>query len=72
MKKIIAILSLAMMTNVSAQTLKNIAYKDGAQKLNALATGNTNQKRPAVLILPAWKGIDNEAKQAALDLQKEG
>ncbi|MFN3020663.1 hypothetical protein ACK1KB_06705 [Chryseobacterium sp. TY3] len=53
MKKIIAILSLAMMTNVSAQTLKNIAYKDGAQKLNALATDNTNQKRPAVLILPA-------------------
>ncbi|MGL6038539.1 MAG: dienelactone hydrolase family protein [Soonwooa sp.] len=72
MKKIIAILSLAMMTNVSAQTLKNVAYKDGAQKLNALATDNTNQKRPAVLILPAWKGIDNEAKQAALDLQKEG
>ncbi|WP_312323995.1 dienelactone hydrolase family protein [Soonwooa sp.] len=72
MKKIIAILSLVMMTNISAQTLKNVAYKDGSQKLNALVTDNTNQKRPAVLILPAWKGIDNEAKQAALDLQKEG
>lgn len=72
MKKIIAILSLAMMTNISAQTLKNLAYKDGSQKLNTLITDNTNQKRPAVLILPAWKGIDNEAKQAALDLQKEG
>lgn len=72
MKKIIAILSLVMVTNISAQSLKTVTYKDGNQKLNALVTDNTGQKRPAVLILPAWKGIDNEAKQAALDLQKEG
>src|SRR5690606_18136715 len=40
--------------------------------LNGLITSNADKKGPAVLILPAWKGIDNEAKQAALQLEKEG
>lgn len=30
------------------------------------------QKLPGVLILPAWRGVDNEARQAAMDLEKEG
>jgi dienelactone hydrolase len=37
-----------------------------------LVTSNTGKKLQGVLILPAWKGIDQEAKQAALDLEKEG
>ncbi|MGX9985626.1 dienelactone hydrolase family protein [Soonwooa purpurea] len=73
MKKLVLISAcLFMLTSMSAQTLKKVNYQDAKQKLNALVTDNTQQKRPAVLILPAWKGIDNEAKQAALDLQKEG
>ncbi|WP_379965460.1 dienelactone hydrolase family protein [Epilithonimonas sp. UC225_85] len=55
-----------------AQTLKTIAYKDGTQKLNGLVTSNAGKKLPGVLILPAWKGIDNEAKDAALQLEKQG
>ncbi len=55
-----------------AQTLKTISYKDGIQKLNGLVTSNTGKKLPGVLILPAWKGIDEEAKTAALELQKQG
>ena len=55
-----------------AQNLKPVAYKDGNQKLSGLVTENAGQKRPGVLILPAWKGIDEEAKDAALKLQKEG
>jgi len=55
-----------------AQTLKTIAYKDGTQKLNGLVTSNAGKKLPGVLILPAWKGIDDEAKNAALELQKQG
>lgn len=55
-----------------AQTLKTIAYKDGTQKLNGLVTSNAGKKLPGVLILPAWKGIDNEAKNAALELEKQG
>lgn len=55
-----------------AQNLKPIVYKDGTQKLNGLITDNTTGKKPGVLILPAWMGIDNEAKTAALELQKQG
>lgn len=55
-----------------AQALKPIAYKDGSQKLNGLVSSNAGKKLPGVLILPAWKGIDNEAKNAALQLEKQG
>lgn len=57
---------------VQAQDLKPVGYQDGTQKLNGLVTSNAGQKLPGVLILPAWKGIDNEARQAALNLEKEG
>ncbi len=55
-----------------AQQLKSVAYKDGNQKLNGLVTSNAGKKLPGVLILPAWKGIDNEAKNAAIELEKQG
>lgn len=58
--------------NANAQKLKTIVYKDGAQQLNGMVSSNAGKKLPGVLILPAWKGIDNEAKQAALDLEKQG
>lgn len=54
------------------QQLKTVTYKDGAQKLNGLVTSNAGKKLPGVLILPAWKGIDQEAKTAAADLEKQG
>lgn len=55
-----------------AQELKPVAYADGNQKLNGLVTSNAGKNLPGVLILPAWKGIDNESRTAALDLAKEG
>ena len=56
-----------------AQNHKNIVYKDGNHRLNGLITNNYNQKGlPGVLILPAWKGIDSEAKVAASNLEKMG
>lgn len=55
-----------------AQQLRSVSYKDGNQKLNGLVTSNTGKKLPGVLILPAWKGIDNEAKNAAIELEKQG
>ncbi len=58
--------------SVFSQNLKKVAYKDGTQKLSGLVTSNTGKKLPGVLILPAWKGIDNEAKIAAADLEKQG
>lgn len=61
-----------VLLSVSAQQLKPVIYTDGNQKLNGLVTSNSGKKLQGVLILPAWKGIDQEAKQAALDLEKEG
>jgi len=52
--------------------LKPVNYADGTQKLIGMVTTNTGKKLPGVLILPAWKGIDEEAKTAALELQKQG
>ena len=74
MKNVIQCLFLIvlMMNTTNAQNLKQVAYKDGSQKLNGLVTDNTTKKSPGVLILPAWKGIDNEAKNAATELQKQG
>lgn len=54
------------------QSLKTVSYMDGTQELNGLVTANAGQRLPGVLILPAWKGIDNEARTAALELEKEG
>ncbi|MCC6287718.1 MAG: dienelactone hydrolase family protein [Chitinophagaceae bacterium] len=73
MKKIfliMAIISTVLFTN--AQDLKPVAYSDGTQKLNGLVTKNAGKKLPGVLILPAWKGIDQEAKDAAIALEKQG
>lgn len=73
MKAQILIFSILFSLTSFAQNLKPVVYNDGSQKLNGLITSNHDQKNlPAVLILPAWKGIDNEAMQAALDLEKEG
>ncbi|WP_312899976.1 dienelactone hydrolase family protein [Chryseobacterium taichungense] len=54
------------------QNLKPVAYQDGSQKLNGLVTSNAGKKLPGVLILPAWKGIDDEAKTTAKELEKQG
>lgn len=73
MKELIAIITLMGVFQIStAQTLKTVSYQDGTQKLNGLVTANAGQQLPGVLILPAWKGADNEARAAALDLEKEG
>lgn len=63
---------LAMCTTLNAQQLKLASYTDGQQKLNGMRTGNSGKNLAGVLILPAWKGIDQEAKDAALNLQKQG
>lgn len=73
MKKFTSLFLLVFMTQIAfAQNLKLLSYKDGTQKLNGLITDNTNTQKPGVLILPAWKGIDNEAKTAAIVLEKQG
>ncbi|MCC7524051.1 MAG: dienelactone hydrolase family protein [Chitinophagaceae bacterium] len=63
---------LGIMNIAGAQQLKSTTYYDGSQKLNGLVTSNAGKKLPGVLILPAWKGIDDEAKDAAIALEKQG
>jgi len=53
-------------------SLKTISYKNGNQKFTGVITSNHGKNLPGVLILPSWMGIDEEAKNAALDLEKEG
>ena len=57
----------------SAQ-LNSVAYQDGTQKLNGIASvaRKTSKTKPGVLILPAWKGIDKHAKDSAEMLSKLG
>lgn len=55
-----------------SQNLNEIRYYDNLTELNGLITSNVEINQPAVLILPAWMGIDNEAKTAALNLSEKG
>ncbi len=72
MKIVFSLVAIMLIMKFSlAQQLKAITYNDGNQKLNGLVTSNAGKKLPGVLILPAWKGIDQEAKEAALALQKQ-
>jgi len=72
MKKLLLGALILLAGFAKAQKLKTVAYADGSQKLNGLVTSNSGKKLPGVLILPAWKGIDDEAKTAALELEKQG
>lgn len=71
-KSIILATAIMASNTIFSQKLKTISYQDGGQKLNGLITSNAGKKLPGVLILPAWKGIDEEARTAATDLEKEG
>jgi dienelactone hydrolase len=54
--------------------LKLINYADGNQKLIGLSAkpDKALPSKPGVLILPAWKGIDNNSKQSAQELAALG
>ena len=73
MKKTLIVLLSFVILQFKAQ-LKPIAYADGAQKLSGLlATPKANSKKKAgVLILPAWMGIDENAKEKAEKLSAQG
>ncbi len=63
---------MGLIQSLSAQSLNAVKYADGAQELNGLVTSNAGKNLPGVLILPAWMGIDDEAKTVALELEKQG
>ncbi len=70
MKNNILLLITIFSMQVTHSQLKPIAYADGNQKLNGfgIEAKTTTTKKAGVLILPAWKGIDNHSKEVAQQL----
>lgn len=71
--RLISILLLFMALQLNAQ-LKPVGYADGAQKLNGFAAtpGKPLKGKPGIVVLPAWKGINNHAKEVAEKLSGAG
>lgn len=72
MKTLFSLLILTSMS-INAQ-LKPISYVDGDQKLEGLLgiPKKSLKNKAGILVLPAWKGIDNHAKESAHELTKLG
>lgn len=74
MKKYFTVFSLVLIAISAQAQTKNVAYKDGPQKLNGVAVipEKRIKKAPGILILPAWKGIGTHSKEVAEKLGKLG
>ena len=75
MKNLISLLFLFfLITNQMFAQLKPVQYKDDKQILNGFKIGPIKKsvKKPGILILPAWKGIDQLSKDTADKLSKLG
>jgi dienelactone hydrolase len=72
MKNLLTLLFTITMTVSQSQNL--VSYSDGNQKLEGILSIPKNKKanKNAVLLLPAWMGIDNNAKENAAELAKLG
>ncbi|MDD3005388.1 dienelactone hydrolase family protein [Flavobacterium sp.] len=68
---ILLVLTFFSIQNIHSQ-LKPVAYSDGNQKLNgySIVPKKLPQTKPGILILPAWKGIDQHSKEVAQELSK--
>lgn len=71
MKKVIFLIISFFVYQISFAQLKDVVYRDGNQIFKGIVAKPEGSKK-GVLILPAWKGIDDEARQAALDLEEQG
>ncbi len=65
---------MALVFATAQSQLKPVTYKDGDQKLNGQSATPKKalNNKPGVVILPAWKGIDNNSKETAQELAKLG
>jgi dienelactone hydrolase len=74
MKKYAFALAACLVFVVSQAQLKPVGYTDAAQKLNGVAAipSKSLKNKPGILILPAWKGIDNHARESATALAALG
>jgi dienelactone hydrolase len=72
MKKNLLLLLLISFSTFAQQ--KGIIYNDGQQQLEGqlVFPNKTKKNKSAVLILPAWKGIDSHSIESAMQLSKLG
>lgn len=70
LSSVISILSIM----ITQAQLKPVAYADADQKLEGLLAQPKKEvkNKAGVLLLPAWMGIDNNAKENAMELAKMG
>lgn len=68
------ILGILLNANNSFAQLKPVKYADSNQVLNGLSIKavKKSSQNPGILLLPAWKGIDNASKEIAENLSKLG
>jgi dienelactone hydrolase len=71
MKKLLFLIFTLMTTSIFAQ-LKPISYQDGSQKLKGFVAAPAKGNKGGILILPAWKGIDESSKAVAAKLSALG
>lgn len=67
---IILTFTLLLMATAANAQLNAVTYKDGSQVLNGFGIKPVRESRDknGILILPAWKGIDDHSKETALKL----
>lgn len=63
-----------VIANTAFGQLKKVDYKDDAQVLSGLSAlpKKAIENKPGVLILPAWKGIDEHSQEVATELASMG
>lgn len=68
------ILILLFSTMISFSQIKNVSYLDGKEKLEGFffKSEQPNTKNIGIIVLPAWMGIDDHAKESAEALSKLG
>lgn len=63
-----------MVANTAVAQLKKVDYKDNTQVLSGISITpkKAMANKPGVLILPAWKGIDEHSQEVAAELAAMG
>lgn len=75
MKKYIVFLVVIMNLSFTGfAQIKEVAYADGDNKLSGFVAKPSKalKDKPGIVIIPAWKGIDDHSKESATELSKLG
>src|SRR5436190_19190705 len=73
-KQLFSSILLTLFATVSFAQLKQVNYKDGEQVLSGVSVSPQKalKNNPGILIIPAWMGIDDHAKDSATKLAAMG